>query len=212
MSLRVMLVDLSAIVHPIFHMSAADQERDQDYVSKTTVAKVRSLIAGVDRVAICCDSGRSFRHELDPPVDGQPGSGYKGNRGEPNAVLIHQARLAEESLAKEFQVWSCKGFEADDVIATAVAGLSEGHDVAEIVIASSDKDLMQLVSDGGNGRAKVVAQSLQTGAVYDEAQVKGKFGVTPAHIADYLAIVGDTADNVRGHQGYRAGRRGEVVV
>ena len=193
--MRVVLVDLSSVVHPIFHMSSADQERDPDHVSNATVAKVRSLIEGFDRVGVCCDSGRSFRHAMNPE--------YKANRGEPNEVLKHQARRAQELLAADgLAVFSVKDYEADDLIATAVAQLSAHPDVTEIMIASSDKDLMQLITD--SGRVPVKARSIMTGSVYDTAMVRQKFGVGPEQMCDYLAMVGDVSDNVKGIKGVGA--------
>jgi len=187
--MRLILVDLSSIIHPIFHMSAAEQERDPNHVSTQTVAKVRSLIEGFDHVAICCDSGKSFRNEIDPD--------YKANRGEPNMSLIHQANLAQELLAEDgLVVWSCRGFEADDIIATAVAQASS-HEL-DIVIASSDKDLLQLVAPG------ISALSIMTSKEFDEATVLEKFSVKPSQMADYLAMVGDAADNIKGIKGIGA--------
>ena len=81
--------------------------------------------------------------------------------------------------------------EADDVIATlAEMGARQGM---PIVISSLDKDLMQLVED-----PLIKMMNTMKNQVYDVAGVKGKFGVHPNQIIDYLALIGDTSDNVPG--------------
>ena len=84
----VLLVDLSSIAHPIYHMSQA--EPDPDHTSQRTAAVVRSLASNHPHTAICCDSRSNFRKELD--------STYKANRPESEAPLHHQIDLAKEAL------------------------------------------------------------------------------------------------------------------
>jgi hypothetical protein len=140
---------------------------------------------------VCCDSGRSFRKDIS--------DSYKAQRPETDAPLIHQMRLAQETLRGDgFPVWSVKGFEADDLIASAVARALEDADDAEdtfVTIASADKDLLQLVG------WHVTAKSLRDGSVIDEAAVKAKFGVMPEQMRDYLTLGGDSSDNIMGVPG-----------
>ena len=111
-SSAVLLVDLSSIAHPIWHMS--QQEPDPDHTSQRTAAVVRALAADHPHTAICCDSKTSFRKELDAT--------YKANRPKAEAPLHHQIDLAREALeADGFPVWKVDGFEGDDLIATATA-------------------------------------------------------------------------------------------
>lgn len=85
--------------------------------------------------------------------------------------------------------------EADDAIATlARRAAGEGR---RVVIASGDKDFMQLVSD----RVGLINPNDATGAVWTEEQVRAKTGVAPAQVADWLALVGDTVDNIPGVPG-----------
>lgn len=177
----VVLIDISSIAFPIFHMSG--NEPDVNHVSTATVAKVRALATAQPHVAVCCDSGRSFRAELDPD--------YKANRGERDAALTHQINLARERLIGDgFPVWAQPGMEADDLIATATKCATDaGH---EVLIVSADKDLLQLVGPA------VRVRSPQTGTEYDEAGVEAKLGVKPGQVRDYLTLVGDAADNVKG--------------
>lgn len=178
------LIDLSSIAHPIWHLSQSDP--DPNRASIDTVAKVRALASGQPHVAVCCDSGKSFRVEID--------SSYKANRPESDATLHHQIALARETLLGDgFPVWAVRGFEADDLIATGAKLAQEaGHDV---LVVSSDKDLLQLV----NGHVK--AKSLRDGSILDAEAVVAKFGVKPEQMRDYLSLVGDASDNVRGAKG-----------
>jgi len=181
---ELVLIDLSSIAHPIWHQVQSDP--DVNRTSTQTVARVRALASGHEHVAVCCDSGRSFRKEIDPS--------YKANRPERDEALHHQIRLARERLAEDgFPVWAVQGFEADDLIATATArGIEAG---ADVLIVSSDKDLLQLVGP------KVRARSVATSTVVDEAGVVEKFGVRADQMRDYLTLVGDASDNVKGAKG-----------
>jgi len=103
-------------------------------------------------------------------------------------------RLVKETLARDgLLLWETEGFEADDVLAAACrAAVKAGH---EVVVASADKDLTQLVEHG------VSWLSPKTGETLTRDGVRAKFGVWPEQMRDYLAICGDTSDNVRGVQG-----------
>jgi len=186
MNPEIVLIDLSSVAHPIWHVSQS--EPDPNTTSTRTVARVRALANGHPHVAVCCDSGRSFRKDIDP--------NYKAQRPETDATLQHQITLARETLVNDgFPVWAAKGFEADDLIATAVKrSLAEIPD-STVLIASSDKDLLQLVGP------RVAAKSLTSGAVIDESGVIAKFGVKPEQMTDYLSLVGDASDNVKGAKG-----------
>ena len=185
----VLLFDLSSIAHPIWHVS--QKEPDPDYVSQRTAEIVRQLAANHPYAAICCDSRKSFRKELDPT--------YKAQRAPADAALYHQIDLAVEALeADGFPVWKVDGFEADDLIASAAALLAQAdkpEDHVPVLIASADKDLLALVCD------TVEVHSLRTGKRVGPAEVKEKFGVEPWQMVDYLTMVGDTSDNIKGAQG-----------
>lgn len=181
----VLLIDLSSIAHPIWHMSQA--EPDPDHTSQRTAAIVRRLAADHPHTAICCDSPTSFRKELDAT--------YKANRPEAEAALHHQIDLAREELADDgFPVWRVDGFEGDDLIATATRRLTDGRD-HRVLIASADKDLLALVSD------RVEVHSTRTQKRLGPEEVKEKIGVAPDQIVDYLTLVGDASDNIKGATG-----------
>lgn len=193
MMTEILLVDLSSLIHPIWHMSAS--EPDPDHTSKATVARVHALASQHAHVAVCCDAPHGFRKEIDPT--------YKANRPEREETLAHQIALAEEQLARDgFPLWKVDRYEADDIIATAVRLVREtnmqqdtGAEAYRVLIASSDKDLLQLVTP------LVSVKSFRDGAVFDAAAVKAKFGVFPDQMLDYLCLVGDASDNVKGAKG-----------
>jgi 5'-3' exonuclease len=183
-STEIALIDLSSIAYPVFLMSGS--EPDPNFTSREIVSRIRSLTATHPKAAICCDSGRSFRKDLNPD--------YKANRDAQPQALYHQIKLACEQLeADGYPVWSVKGFEADDLIATACV-MAEGMGCSVLVL-SADKDLLQLVGD------RVRVKSLTNGNVYDREAVRAKFGVDPEQVGDYLALVGDASDNVKGAAG-----------
>ena len=94
---------------------------------------------------------------------------------------------------------TAEGFEADDVIATCVAHARESG-ASEVVIVSSDKDLMQLVSEEGEATEVVMFNDAKKLTVDAEA-VERQFGVRPAQICDLLSLMGDASDNVPGVPG-----------
>lgn len=181
---EILLIDLSSLAHPIWHVS--ESEPDPNATSRKIIGRVRALATRHPHAAICCDSGKSFRHELS--------ADYKANRPESDARLHHQIKLAIEQFhADGFPVWKVAGFEADDLVATAACkAVIEGRDV---LIVSADKDLLQLVGDG------IRQMRPEKGDIFDVKAVQEKFGISPNQIVDYLSLVGDASDNVIGAKG-----------
>ncbi len=145
---------------------------------------------GVTHLAASFDTViESFRNEMF--------AGYKTSAGmEPE--LLAQFPLAEEAIrAIGVVVWGNIEHEADDAIATAAIRWVE--DVDQVVIATPDKDLCQLVIGD-----RIVTYNRREQKILDEAAVVEKFGVHPESIPDYLALVGDTADGVPGLPGWGA--------
>lgn len=194
---ELLLIDLSSIAHPIFVMSAS--EPDPNAASTKIVDRVRAMATQHPHAAICCDSGKSFRHDLDAT--------YKANRPERDAAMHHQIALAREQLAADgFPVWMVKGYEADDLIATATAK-ALAIEGTRVLIATSDKDLLQLVG------LRVNAKSMRgDGAIIDEKAVKAKFGIDPGQMRDYLSLVGDASDNIKGAKGIGEKRAVDILM
>ncbi len=131
-------------------------------------------------------SSYTFRNDLYPE--------YKANRSEPPEDLRPQFPLVREAaLAFHTHALEMEGYEADDLIAT-YARLAEARG-ARVTIVSSDKDLMQLVSDRVTMLDTMKNKSLGIEAVHD------KFGVGPDKVIDIQALAGDSVDNIPGAPG-----------
>jgi DNA polymerase-1 len=139
------------------------------------------------RIAVVFDApGQTFRDQLD--------EAYKATRRDtPDDLQAQMPYFRPLTEAFAWPVLSVPGVEADDVIAT-LARQARARDW-DVVIYSGDKDLMQLVDD----RTVVVDAMRQI--TYDAARVTEKFGVGPDQLGDWLALVGDTSDNVPGVAG-----------
>ena len=145
-----------------------------------------------DYLAIALDPpGPTFRDQLSAE--------YKATRSAMPDDLARQLPYVRRLFdALRMPVLEVSGFEADDVLATlvdqalALPGL-------EVVVVSGDKDLLQLVGP----RVRVLSVSGRTGEpiLYDEAKVRERWGVEPGQIADVLALMGDTIDNIKGVHG-----------
>lgn len=123
--------------------------------------------------------------------------GYKTSEGiEP--ALWDQFPLAERAAhALGVVVWPMVEFEADDALATMAARGDADHNVEQVVICATDKDLAQCVRG-----SRVVCFDRMRRRLFDEAGVIEKFGVPPASIPDWLALVGDSADGYPGIPGW----------
>jgi DNA polymerase-1 len=139
-----------------------------------------------DAVVVVFDApGDTFRHEIYDT--------YKAQRDATPEDLSAQIPLVRELVeAQGIPIVEVPGFEADDVIATIVSRAPEG---ASIVIVSTDKDLMQLVSD------EVTLIDGIRDRRYDPDGVEQRFGVPPGRILDLRALVGDPSDNIPGVKG-----------
>ena len=171
---------------------------------KTSSGKASGMVAGFanfiytlkkdyesDYIVFALDSkGKSFRAQLD--------SNYKSNRQAPPDELLEQIPVCIEMIEKMgFCAHSAEGYEADDIIASLVRHC-ENKDIF-VRIITQDKDLYQLIKDG-----KVSIYSPISKNDYDEAGCVEKYGVHPAQIIDFLALCGDSADNIPGVKGIGA--------
>jgi 5'-3' exonuclease len=172
------------------------------------VAAVRGVISsllgmvrqGATHVGVATDHViESFRNGL--------WGGYKTSAGvEPD--LLRQFPLLEEAIAAlGLRVWPMVEFEADDALAAAAEAAARDPRVDRVVICTPDKDLAQCVRG-----TRVVQMNRRTRAVVDEAGVIAKFGVPPASIPDYLALVGDAADGYPGLAGWGAKSSAAVLA
>jgi 5'-3' exonuclease len=181
--------------------SARDAEGRDVAAVRGVVASVLGMISGgATHVAVATDHViESFRNRL--------WGGYKTGEGiDPD--LYAQFPLLEESLAASgIVVWPMVEFEADDALAAAAERAARDPRVDRVIICTPDKDLSQCVRG-----TRVVQLNRRTRTIRDEAGVIAKFGVPPASIPDYLALVGDAADGYPGLEGWGAKSTAAVLA
>ncbi len=187
------------------HFGAPPKKSASGLEVGATLGLVRSLLMllqteGVTHVAVAFDHViESFRNKMY--------AGYKSSAGV-DPIILNQFEIAEKAVAAlGVPVWSMVKFEADDALATATARFKKIKTVEKIIICSVDKDLTQMV-DG----EKVVCWDRRREITLDEKGVIEKFGVEPASIPDYLALVGDSADGYPGIQGWGAKSTSTVLA
>jgi 5'-3' exonuclease len=185
------------------HFYALPSARDKD---GREVAAVRGVVhsilglmtAGATHVAVATDQViESFRNAL--------WAGYKTGEGiDPD--LWAQFPLLEDTLrAAGFVVWPMVEFEADDALASGAELAARDDRVGRVFICTPDKDLAQSVRG-----TRVVQFNRRTREVAGEADIVRKFGVLPASIPDYLALVGDSSDGYPGLPGW--GKKSAAAV
>jgi 5'-3' exonuclease len=181
---------------------AQDADGREVAAVRGVVASVLGMISGggATHVAVATDHViESFRNRL--------WAAYKTGAGiEPD--LYAQFPLLEEALAAAgIVVWPMIEFEADDALAAAAAAAAGDPGVDRVIICTPDKDLAQCVRG-----TRIVQLNRRMRTFRDEAGVIGKFGVPPASIPDYLALVGDAADGYPGLPGWGAKSAAAVLA
>jgi 5'-3' exonuclease len=167
--------------------------------TRGVVASVASLLSsGVTHLGVATDHViKSFRNEM--------WTGYKSGAETPEALLSQFGLLEEALESLGVKVWPMVELEADDALASAAAVAKDDPRVDKVLICTPDKDLAQSVV----GR-RVVQLDRRTGTLTDEDGVRARYGIAPASIPDWLALVGDSADGFPGLSGW--GRRSASVV
>jgi 5'-3' exonuclease len=169
------------------HVTRAGQEVA---ATRGVLASLLGLLEdGATHVGVATDHViESFRNDLY--------DGYKTGAGI-DPALRSQFELLEESLeAAGFRVWAMVEHEADDALATAAQTAAEDARVEQVLICTPDKDLAQCVLG-----TRVVMLDRRKRVVTDANGVRERFGVPPASIPDYLALVGDSSDGYPGLPG-----------
>jgi 5'-3' exonuclease len=187
------------------HYFAVPSARDTDGREVGAVRGVLNSVltminGGATHLGVATDHViESFRNAMWP--------GYKTGEGiEPD--LLAQFPLLEDGLAElGVTVWPMVEFEADDALAAAAAKATLDPRVERVVICTPDKDLAQCVRG-----TRVVQMNRRTRTTFDEAGIVAKFGVPPASIPDYLALVGDAADGYPGLAGWGAKSTAAVLA
>ncbi|HEY2734724.1 MAG TPA: 5'-3' exonuclease H3TH domain-containing protein [Polyangiales bacterium] len=188
--MKVHLVDGTYELFRAFFGAPSSLGRDGNEVGATR-ALGRSMLyllgdSEVSYVAVAFDHViESFRNDLF--------DGYKTGAGI-EATLLSQFDLAERmTRALGLVTWSMVEFEADDAIAAFAARAADDARVEQVVICSPDKDMAQCVQG-----ERVICWDRMRNKRMNEAGVVEKFGIFPASIPDWLALVGDTADGIPG--------------
>jgi len=140
----------------------------------------------------------SFRNDL--------WAGYKTSEGIEPELLVQFHPLEAALRALGVVVWAMEEFEADDALAAAAQLAAQSKDVEQVIICTPDKDLSQCVRG-----QRVVQLDRRKRELRDEAGVVARFGVGPASIPDYLALVGDSADGFPGIPGWGEKASGAVL-
>ena len=192
----IVLLDAHAILHRGYHAMGGFATRDGRptgalYGFLTMVLRIYEDIKP-DYIAACYDLPKpTFRHiSYDA---------YKGGRQKTEDSLIEQIKESYKLCeALSIPVYTCEGFEADDLLGTLAEQLKKEKDV-RVIIASGDMDTFQLI-DG----EKVTVYTLKKGnetALYTTKSVIERFGFGPEHIPDYKGFAGDSSDNIIGIKG-----------
>ncbi|HEY9174650.1 MAG TPA: 5'-3' exonuclease H3TH domain-containing protein [Verrucomicrobiae bacterium] len=193
MTPRLLVVDGHAYAYRAFHAirelkGPAGQPTNAIYGFIKMVAKLRGIVEPT-HIVVVWDGGLSSERVAVLPE-------YKAQRPPMPAALEQQLdEIVAWLRASRVASWCRDGVEADDWIA-ALARWAEAEGWT-VVIASSDKDFMQLVSE----RVGLVNPNDRSEAVWTAEQVREKTGVTPAQVVDWLSLMGDAVDNIPGVPG-----------
>ncbi|WP_017942968.1 MULTISPECIES: DNA polymerase I [unclassified Thioalkalivibrio] len=182
------LVDGSSYLFRAFHalppLTAPDGAPTGAMIGVANMLRKLRADYGPENMAVVFDAkGKTFRDDIYPE--------YKATRPPmPDELAAQIEPLHELVRAMGLPLLCVEGVEADDVIATlADQAARAGHDV---VISTGDKDLAQLVDD------RITLVNTMSGVTLDPDGVQEKFGVAPGQIVDYLALMGDSVDNIPG--------------
>ncbi len=189
------LIDGTALIYRAYYAFIRNPLRDKEGNNTSAIYGVANSFLKlldkyrIERSIISFDlKAPTFRHKIS--------DSYKANRPPAPDELIGQIEPIKEffSLLAIPEI-SCAGYEADDVIATLNQKLKENY---QVFIVTGDKDFSQIVDE----RTKLIDPFAEK--IIDAGYIKKKYGVTPEQFIDYLAIVGDTADNIPGVKGIGA--------
>ena len=191
---KLIIVDISSFIFRAFY--AIHPLHSPQGVPVNAVHGILSMLLKLfethrpSHILIARDSpGPSFRHTLYPD--------YKANRSDPPEELVPQFDLIAELMEKmQLPTLISPQYEADDLIGSACVQWRDHF--PEILIATSDKDLMQFVDD------KIKILDTMKDKIYDRQSVFDKLGVWPKQVVDYLSMLGDSSDNIPGMKGIGA--------
>jgi 5'-3' exonuclease len=192
------LVDLSYLFKKNWHGMPRDAAPGA--AAQQTLDQLAGVRESVDHVIVCLDSPPYRRKEIFPE--------YKAQREKPADEEVSQKRWLLDRIERDgYCVARAKGYEADDVIATLCKAYSWCGDVR---IIGADKDCAQCVTE--NVRMFVPAVGQRPAEVRGPAEIREKYGVAPADMGLWLALVGDAGDNIKGVPGIGAKKATELIA
>jgi len=196
MAERILLIDASSLIYPAFHVMG-ELKTSTGFPTGAIYGYARTVLMLLREypsqyIAVAFDSrGPTHRHEKF--------SEYKAHRpAMDEALAVQIPKIKELTDALKLKQFEQPGYEADDIIA-ALVSLATAHGL-DVLIVSGDKDLLQLVGDGVRvlKPGRDVTRDLK---ILDSAGVQQYLGVRPDQVLDFLALVGDSVDNVPGVPG-----------
>jgi 5'-3' exonuclease len=201
--MRAHLVDGTYEIFRQFHAKRPGHLDPSGMEVGATRAVVQSMLSmiegGATHLGVATDHViESFRNDL--------WAGYKTSEGMPPELLAQFPVLEDALRALGVVVWPMVDLEADDALASAAGVAAADPRVEMVIVCTPDKDLGQCV--GG----KVVQLDRRNDRLLDAAAVEAKFGVRPAAIPDWLALVGDSADGFPGLPGFGAKTAAAVLA
>ena len=186
------------------HFYAMPKQSDRDGHEVAAIIGVLGSVLGMfeggaTHLGVATDHViESFRNDL--------WAGYKTSEGIEPALLAQFHPLEDALRAMGVVVWAMEEFEADDALAAAAHRAAASPGVEQVIICTPDKDLSQCVRG-----ERVVQFDRRKREQRDERGVVARFGVGPASIPDYLALVGDSADGFPGIPGWGEKASGAVL-
>ena len=201
-----LIIDGHSLTHRGFHALSANLTAPDGTPTSAIVGFMNMLYRVQDELQPCCTvaafdaKGKTFRHEIY--------SDYKSTRKPLADDLKIQIPILEELLSLcGIKVISPEGVEADDT-AASIAKIARlvGY---EVVVLSSDKDLFQILGDGVR-IMRPVKHGVTGAEIYTAESFMKEYGFHPASMPDYLAITGDTSDNIKGVSG--VGEKGAMKI
>ena len=201
--MRILVVDGNSIVNRAYYgirpLTTKDGQFTHAIYGFLTMLKKLEKEENPDAVAIAFDlKSPTFRHKAY--------AGYKATRkGMPPELASQMAPLKELLTLLGYKIVTCEGYEADDILGTfALACENNEH---ECVVATGDRDSLQLVSD----KTSVHLCTNRDDILYTPEKIMETYGVTPKELIEIKAIQGDTSDNIPGVAGIGPKGAGDLI-
>ncbi len=205
--MKLLALDGNSILNRAFYGIKLLTTKDGAYTNAvygfmTMLLKIKEDVAP-DAIAAAFDlKAPTFRHKKY--------DGYKAQRKPMPAELASQVPVIKELLTKlGIKIIECEGFEADDILGTLAKACEDTGN--ECVIATGDRDSLQLVSPSVTVRLAATKMGRPDVRIYDEARIMEDYGVSPRQLIDIKAIQGDSSDNIPGVKGIGEKGAGELI-